>query len=100
MSPEQFQQLLHILERLALGQEYTIAGAADWPILAGAVTLLGGLIAAMWTHLISSMKDHSIGAITDLDKHALENKESIQIIWNAMENCKGECCPPRRRPLD
>jgi hypothetical protein len=57
MTPDQFNQLLQVLERIA-SKQYTITGAADWPILLVLGGLLVSVLGFMWHDLRGQLKDH------------------------------------------
>ena len=95
MNPEQFTQLLNLLERLA-GKQWTIAGAADWPVLATVGGALVAVIAFMWMDLRSVIKDHRSEWKEALDKHSQENEKDLGLVWNAYRDCQHECCPRRK----
>lgn len=85
MTPDQFTQLLTLLEKIA-SRQYTITGASDWPILLviGGITL--ALIGAMWTDLRNNIKEQKT-----------ENKEERTLIWRAMKDCQDDCCPRSKK---
>jgi len=96
MNPEQFTQLLSLLEKLA-SRQFTIASAADWPILATVGGALVAVIAFMWMELRSVIKDHRGEWRDELEKHREENEKDIKIIWDAYRDCQHECCPRRSK---
>jgi hypothetical protein len=85
ITPEQINQLLILLTKIA-DRQYTITGSTDWPILA---FMAGGffvLIGVMWADLRSDRKERME-----------ENEKDHDKIWNAMRDCKEDCCPARNR---
>ena len=84
MTDQQFSELLAILRQIA-SQQYTITGAADWPILVALGGVILGLIAFMWVDLKSTIK----GDKNDLSK-------DIDNLWQAHRDCQAECCPRKK----
>ena len=105
MNPEQVEKLLSTLDAIAKGiampNQYTITGAADWQILVtlgGALgTILLAAIAFMWVDLRSVVKDNRGEWKEALDKHKIEADREAGMLWNAMRDCKADCCPSRHR---
>jgi len=96
MTPEQFARLLDLLEQMG-ERQYTITGAADWPIL---VTIGGILIAAigfMWIDLKSTIKENRGEWRDELEKHRVENEKGHDLIWQSIKDCKDDCCPARMK---
>jgi len=93
MTPEQFSQLLDILNKISTNQPYTITGAADWPILVVVGGALIGIIVFMWMDLRASIKDGRVDWRDALKKHEDENEKSFDMIWQAHRDCQADCCP-------
>lgn len=106
MSPEQIAQLLRLLERIA-DRPFTITQATDWPMV---YVFMGVFIAAMglfwrdvglkFADMKSALKDFKGD---DEKAHAnikIEYEKADELIWKAMKDCQGDCCPPRRRETD
>jgi hypothetical protein len=81
MTPDQFNQLLQVLERIA-SKQYTITGAADWPILLVLGGLLVSVLGFMWHDLRGQLKDHKD-----------DNEKDIDLIWEQQRRCQEDCCP-------
>ena len=84
MTPEQFTQLLALIDKIA-NHQFTIAGAADWPILA---TLGSGffiVLAFMWRDLKATIKEGKS-----------EWKGETEKLWQAMSDCQHDCCPRKK----
>jgi len=109
MTPQQLEQLLVALNRVAdkMGN-YTITGAADWPILAALCGVIIAMIGYMWHDLKGILKADRAswqGAVSDI-KIELSNtrrdcfdyaeKEDSKI-WAAMRDCQADCCRKDRR---
>lgn len=107
MTPDQFEKLLSVLERVSVKQPYTITGAADWPLL----LVLGGLIVAviafMWRDLKAGYAAdkaerqreftmHKDESREQLSEHKQENKEQFDYVWTAIRDCQHECCPRKK----
>ena len=97
MTPEQFQQLLVVLQKIA-ERQYTITGAADWPILAAVGGALCAVLAFMWLDLRSSMKEHRYEWQRTIEKHEDENGKAVDLLWQAHRDCQTECCPRTHQP--
>jgi len=95
MTPEQFTQLLVLLEKLA-GKQFTIAGAADRNILATVGGALVAVLAFMWIDLRSAIKEHRGEWREELERHKAENEKDLKIVWDAHRDCQHECCPRRK----
>lgn len=96
MTPEQFQKLLELIERL-ISKQYTITGAADWPII---VVLGGGLVALivyMWIDLRSVVKDNRADWRSELAEHKQANEKEFDLLWKAQHDCQSECCPRKKQ---
>lgn len=81
MTPDQFQQLLLVLQKIA-DKPYTLTGAADWPMLMALGAMISALIGAMWIDLRGNNKD---------------NKDEHGKLWKAMADCQDDCCPRGKR---
>lgn len=81
MTPDQFQQLLSVLQKIA-DKQYTLTGAADWPMLVAMGGLITGLIGFMWL---------------DLRGKLVDNKTEHEKLWRAMADCQDDCCPRGHR---
>lgn len=106
MTQEQIARLIELLTKIAdtlsAPKPYTITGASDWPvllvvggILAIMIGLIGGLIRLMWSDLRVSLRDNRTEwkeAVAEL-KH--EEKVEHDLLWSALRDCQGDCCPPR-----
>lgn len=77
MAPEQFQQLLVVLQKIA-DKPYTLTGAADWPMLMAMGGMVSALVLLMWCDLRGQMG---------------ENKKEHARIWQAQADCQDDCCP-------
>jgi hypothetical protein len=95
MSPDQFVQLLTVINRLT-GQQYTITGAADWPILAAIGGILLLAIAAMWADLKATIKEYRTEWRSELSAVKSENDKDHDIIWDAIRDCQNDCCPRKK----
>ena len=85
MTEAQFTQLLQVLKAIA-EKQYSITGAADWPMLVFLVALIVGMIGMMWRDLVSRIS-------TD----RTESKAEQQRIWSALNDCQDDCCPRGKR---
>lgn len=77
MTTDQFNQLLIVLQKIA-DKQYTLTGAADWPMLVAMAGLVSVLIGCMWFDLRGGMK---------------ENRSEHDKMWKAMADCQDDCCP-------
>jgi hypothetical protein len=111
MTAEQFAKLLEVLSKLAEKQHYTITGAADWPILVvvggGCLAMLMAAIGCMWADLRSwikegreewrgEIKEHKAENERDQKEYKAENERDHDLIWAAMRDCQGDCCPRKK----
>jgi hypothetical protein len=96
MTPEQFNQLLELLEKMA-DRTYTLTGAADYPILLALCSVFLALGAFMWVDLKNTIKENKSEWRDELDKHREDNERGHDLIWSAMKDCKADCCPARRK---
>ena len=99
MTTEQFTSLIGILKQLA-DQQYTITGAADWPILLmmcgvlGTLMLtIGGMVAYMWKDIKATIKENRSEWRVELDKEEIERKRQDDMIWSHIRECQEDCCP-------
>lgn len=99
MNPEQISQLLNLLERIA-ARNYTLTGAADWPILVAVGGLLIGIIGMMWADLRTSIKESRREWQEAMKEHRVENEKNSNILWEALRHCQDDCCPPRGNNRD
>lgn len=90
MTPDQINQLLMSLDKISenmgsmVGQQYTLTGAADWPILVALGGLITALVAFMWVDLRSTIREHR-----SEQKNAMEKE--INIVWGEMRRMQREC---------
>ena len=106
MTPDQIAKLLELLSRiadaLASPRPYTLTGASDWPILlvvsgilALMIGLIGALIRLMWADLRANMREDRgewKDAVAEVKK---DERVEHDLLWSALRDCQGECCPPR-----
>lgn len=92
MSPDQFNQLLAALSKLA-DRPYTLTGAADWPILAFMLVIFIGVIGWMWRDLKATIKDGRQENKADLSEYKQTHSEEHKNLWQALKDCQGDCCP-------
>lgn len=96
MTPDQFSQLMDLLEQM-VNKQYTLTGAADWELL----VLLGGMltaaIAAMWIDLKGTIKDNRGELREELLKHVVNDERDHERIWSAMKDCQSDCCPREKK---
>lgn len=84
MTDQQFIQLIALLEKV-INKQFTITGAADWPLL----VVLGGLIATlvstlvclMWRDLKGSISSLKMDFKEELKAYKEDNDKSHDIIW-------------------
>lgn len=99
MTPEQIKMLLEVLNKIAVNLnrgDYTITGAADWPIL----LVLGGMILAMvafmWRDLRSVLRESKEDWRDKLHEHKSDNEKNFDLLWAAHRDCQSECCPRKK----
>lgn len=108
-SQEQFTQLLAALKGMG-PQQYTITGAADWPMLLVIGGMLVGAVAMMWADLRSKLSTHQTDLRAELadlkttnakehDDMKKANTKSNDDIWAAMRDCQDDCCPRKRTEI-
>lgn len=78
LTPEQFQQLLALAQRLSEPRLYTLTGAQDWPMLVVMAGMVIALIGLMWADLRSKLT---------------ANDQDHAKLWRAHEDCQADCCP-------
>lgn len=105
MTPEQINQLLAVLEKIA---QHTPQDTQ--PVFA----LLGVIIAIMslmWRDLRGSLKEnrtewqaalaaHKAENDRDLADHRADNEKDFDLLWDDKRRCQAECCPPRVKKGD
>lgn len=96
MNPEQFNQLLGALVKLA-ERPYTLTGAADWPILAAMAGLLIAVIGWMWVDLKATIRDGRSEWKTELTAFKAEHDKEHDRLWQAHRDCQVDCCVNRGR---
>lgn len=110
MNQQQIDQLLALLSEIAKSistqREYTLTGAADWPMLVILFGFFGALLMAAgsfaWLDIRSKI-DCAFSASTkvaedskgELKEYKTEVQREIDGIWHEIERCQSECCPPR-----
>lgn len=77
-SPEQFQQVLALAQKLMEARPYTLTGAQDWPMLVVMAGMVAVLIGLMWA---------------DLRNKLTANDTEHAKLWKAHEDCQADCCP-------
>ncbi len=93
MTPEQIQMLIDAINKLvaASTRQYTITGAADWPL----VTVLGGaivgLVVFMWIDLRSTIKEGRNEWKSELDKEVGLLWSETRKIRQEQKECKEKC---------
>lgn len=95
MNPEQFSQLLKLLEKIA-DRPFTITQATDWPMV---YVFLGMFVAAMglfWRDVGRKFDEMKLA----LKDYKIDDEKNHDMIWKAMQDCQKDCCPPRRRSTD
>ena len=95
MNPEQFSQLLRLLEKI-VSQQYTLTGAADWPILVIVGAAFSAVLGFMWRDLRTVIKDNRSEWKVELEKYKAENVKEHDNLWKAHYDCQHECCPRRK----
>lgn len=100
MNPDQFNQLLAVLIKIA-DKRHAITEAVDWPMLAAMVTLFGGiviaLIGAMWIDLKRGYERQRQCADKDHDLIRKDFEKDIANLKKDIEDCQEDCCPPRMK---
>lgn len=91
MSPEQFNQLLAVLTKLA-DRTYTLTQAADWPILAIMAGLLLAVISRMWVDLKATIREGRREGKNELAEFKAEHEKEHSRIWQAHRDCQVDCC--------
>ncbi len=98
-TPSQFAELLtkllEAIERIA-DQQYTITGAADWPIAAFIVGAMATLLCFMWRDLRSAIRDNREAGKDDVSALKAENSKAHDDIWAEIHNCQNDCCPRKK----
>jgi hypothetical protein len=100
MTPEQLLEALRHIPSM----QYTLTGAADWPILAamcGVLAFIGvifvALVGFMWKDLRSLISQNRSDGKDDLLQHATSNTNEFRSLWSALKDCQGDCCPRGER---
>jgi len=96
MNPMQFSEFIEVLERL-LARQYTITGAADWPLLLtiggvlGAVLMmLIAIIGFMWRDIRAVVKDNRGEWREELLRHEEKNENAHKELWGALNAKRGD----------
>jgi len=95
MNPMQFSEFIEVLERL-LARQYTITGAADWPLLLtiggvlGAVLMmLIAIIGFMWRDIRAVVKDNRGEWREELMRLEAKNEDAHKDLWDELKTKKG-----------
>jgi len=81
MTEENIARLINAIESIA-NKQYTISGAADWPMLIAIGSVLLTVIGFMWIDLRGK-----------LTEGRTDTRKELDTIWQAMKDCQSECCP-------
>lgn len=85
MTPDQFQQLLAVLMKIA-EKPSTITGMQDWPMLVVLFSMFGGLLLVL--------AGGGLGYILSrMETDRRENREDHARIWQSQDDCQKACCP-------
>lgn len=98
MTPDQFNQLIALLSRLA-DKSYTLTGASDWPILATMAGLLIAVIGWMWVDLKATIREGRAEWKTELTSYKTEHDKEHDRLWQAHRDCQIDCCVSKGKPL-
>ena len=105
ITPDQFQQILQLLGKIA-DKQYAITGATDWQML----FVLGGvfvlIFSGAWADLRGSLKGIVLEMKASLGKaeaewksalreHEAAEEKQFDHVWNSQRDCQKDCCPPR-----
>lgn len=93
MQQEQFSQLLSVLEKLTISNQYTLTGAADWPILAALGAIIFTLIVYVWYDLKATIKTDRTDSYIKIKEIEEKHERDMEKIWQAQKDCQHECCP-------
>lgn len=96
MTPDQFAQLMTLLEKI-VSRQYTITGAADWPILVAIGAVLISMGAFMWVDLKNTIKDNRGESRDELKKHIDDDEKDHEKLWKAFSDCQSDCCPREKK---
>ena len=100
MSQEQIDALIRALSGISSSlskRDYTITGAADWPILLILGGLILSLVAFMWRDLRTVWNDSRTDWREKILEHKIENDKNFDLIWAAHRDCQNDCCPRLKR---
>ena len=105
MEPSQFDKLIIALTELgktitdASQVQYTITGAADWPILVAFggilaifLAVLMGMVSSMRTDIINTIKDNRKEWREELAKAENQLWDETKAIRDDLKYCKEKCC--------
>lgn len=85
MTPDQFQQLLAVLMKIA-EKPSTITGMQDWPMLMVLFSMFGALLLVL--------AGGGLGYILSrMETDRKENREDHALIWQSQKDCQEDCCP-------
>lgn len=96
MTPDQFSQLLTILKQI-VARQYTLTGAADWPLLAFLCVIIFALIGLMWRDLRSLIQGNKTESDDKIKTIKEEFRKDIDKLWQAQRDCQNDCCPRKKR---
>lgn len=100
MNPQQIEELLKLLGRIADGlskqQMYTLTGAADWPILLVVGGVMLGMIGFMWRDLGNKIESHRKDWKEALAAHIALDDKDHQLLWKAHRECQEDCCKDKK----
>jgi len=83
MTPDQFIQLLNLLEKIA-SKRLVITDAADWPILVVVGGALACVIGLMWRGLSSQITSLTV----DIKDNRSKNERGHEALWAEIRQCR------------
>jgi hypothetical protein len=96
MTDSQFTIMIEILRKIA-DRQFTISGAADWPLLVALATIICAIIVGGGSLFWRDVKSNIREVKDALEKMSRCDKAARDELWEEIKACQDECCPRGRK---